>query len=78
MQHNNENQNPIQENFEEYLAIITQCLEKLGDENLSLHESLQLYKEGMIHLKKAQNMLENAQFQCDELKKQFQEANKGE
>lgn len=58
-------------NFEEYLENVTQCLEKLGDENISLNESLELYKNGMENLQKAQKMLEDAQVQCETLKMQY-------
>ncbi|MBX7490134.1 exodeoxyribonuclease VII small subunit [Helicobacter turcicus] len=58
-------------NFEEYLGNVTQCLEKLGDENISLNESLELYKNGMENLQKAQKMLESAQVQCENLKMQY-------
>lgn len=57
--------------FEEYLDNVAQCLEKLSDDNIGLNESLELYKNGMEHLQKAQKMLENAQLQCQELKMQF-------
>lgn len=39
-------------NFEEYLECATQALEKLGDENISLNESLELYKKEWKTFKK--------------------------
>ncbi|TLD87578.1 exodeoxyribonuclease VII small subunit [Helicobacter sp. MIT 05-5294] len=60
-----------EKNFEDYLGIISQCLEKLEDENLSLNEGLKFYQEGMENLQKAQKILENAQLQCEELKTQY-------
>ncbi len=61
--------------FEDYLGIISQCLEKLEEENLTLNEGLALYKEGMENLQKAQKLLENAQLQCEELKMQYKKEN---
>ena len=58
-------------NFEEYLKEITNALNKLDDENLSLSESMQHYAKGMEKLKKAQEMLENAKIQCTEIQRQF-------
>ena len=58
-------------NFEEYLEKAAQCLEKLDDENISLNESLELYKNGMENIKQAQELLENAQLQCEALKMQY-------
>lgn len=61
--------------FEEYLSIISQCLEKLEQEEITLNESLEIYKKGMENLQKAQKILENAQLQCDELKMQYKKEN---
>lgn len=57
--------------FEMNLKEIEECLEKLNDENIGLHESMEIYKKGMETLKEAQKMLENAQAQCNEIKMQF-------
>ncbi|MDE5591495.1 MAG: exodeoxyribonuclease VII small subunit [Helicobacter sp.] len=59
------------ENFENYVALIHECLEKLNNEEIGLQESMKLYKEGMETLNKAQKMLEEAKIQCYELKEQF-------
>lgn len=61
--------------FEEYLSIISRCLEKLEQEEITLNESLEIYKKGMENLQKAQRILENAQLQCDELKMQYKKEN---
>lgn len=61
--------------FEEYLSIISQCLEKLEQEEITLNEGLEIYKKGMENLQKAQKILENAQLQCDELKMQYKKEN---
>ncbi|MDY4426485.1 MAG: exodeoxyribonuclease VII small subunit [Helicobacter sp.] len=58
--------------FEMNLKEIEECLEKLNDENIGLHESMEIYKKGMETLKEAQKMLENAQAQCNEIKMQFE------
>lgn len=64
-----------QVSFEEYLSIISQCLEKLEQEEITLNEGLEIYKKGMENLQKAQKILENAQLQCDELKMQYKKEN---
>ncbi|WP_297813974.1 exodeoxyribonuclease VII small subunit [uncultured Helicobacter sp.] len=61
--------------FEDYLSIISQCLEKLEKEDIALNECLEVYKEGMENLQKAQKILENAQLQCNELKMQYKKEN---
>ncbi|EES89562.1 exodeoxyribonuclease VII small subunit [Helicobacter canadensis] len=58
--------------FEMSLKEIEECLEKLNDDNIGLHESMEIYKKGMKSLKEAQKMLENAQMQCNEIKMQFE------
>ncbi len=58
-------------NFEEYLDNISLILEKLGNDDIGLNESLELYKKGMEDLQKAQKMLEEVQLQCEELKAQY-------
>ncbi|CAM3552567.1 MULTISPECIES: exodeoxyribonuclease VII small subunit [Helicobacter] len=62
-------------NFEDYLSIISKCLEKLEEEELTLNEGLAFYKEGMENLQKAQRILEDAQLQCEELKMQYKKEN---
>ncbi|WP_233704061.1 exodeoxyribonuclease VII small subunit [Helicobacter mesocricetorum] len=59
------------DSFENYLTIVQQYIEKLSDEDITLHQSMEFYKEGMQTLKKAQKMLEDAKIQCQELKAQF-------
>ena len=61
--------------YQEYLSIISQCLEKLEQEEITLNEGLEIYKKGMENLQKAQKILENAQLQCDELKMQYKKEN---
>lgn len=63
---------PIQKmSFEDYLNVVSQCLEKLEDENLALEDGLKIYQEGVENLKKAQKILENVQLQCEEIKIQY-------
>lgn len=71
----NDTENKQEVSFEEYLSIISQCLEKLEQEEITLNESLEIYKKGMENLQKAQKILENAQLQCDELKMQYKKEN---
>ncbi|MDE5602972.1 MAG: exodeoxyribonuclease VII small subunit [Helicobacter sp.] len=73
MNKNKKNDDIKQDSFEDYLTIIQQHIEKLSDKNITLHQSMESYKEGMKALKKAQKMLENAKIQCQELKAQFNE-----
>lgn len=75
MKKTNDTENKQEVSFEEYLSIISQCLEKLEQEEITLNESLEIYKKGMENLQKAQKILENAQLQCDELKMQYKKEN---
>lgn len=51
------------DSFETKVEKINLLLEKLKDENLSLNESVKLYKEGMEVLKEAKDILENAKLE---------------
>ena len=73
MNKNKKNDNIKSDSFEDYLMIVQQYIEKLGDENITLHQSMEFYKEGMQDLKKAKTMLEDAKIRCQELKAQFDE-----
>lgn len=73
MDKNKKNNNIKSDSFEDYLIIIQQYIQKLSDENITLHQSMEFYKEGMQNLKKAQKMLEDAKIHCQELKAQFDE-----
>lgn len=75
MKKTNNTESKQEVSFEEYLSIISQCLEKLEQEEITLNESLEIYKKGMENLQKAQKILENAQLQCDELKMQYKKEN---
>lgn len=58
------------EHFEEKIQKTKEILSKLNAQDLSLKESLALYKQGMRELKEAQNMLENAKIAYEEIKAQ--------
>lgn len=75
MKKTNDTESKQEVSFEEYLSIISQCLEKLEQEEITLNESLEIYKKGIENLQKAQKILENAQLQCDELKMQYKKEN---
>lgn len=58
------------EHFEEKIQKTKEILSKLNAQDLSLKESLALYKQGMRELKEAQSMLENAKIAYEEIKVQ--------
>lgn len=61
------------ENFEEKIQKTKEILSKLNAEDLSLKESLELYKVGMQELKLSQEMLEKAQMEYEEIKQNEQD-----
>ncbi len=56
------------EHFEDKIQKTKEILSKLNAEDLSLKQSLELYKTGMQEIKQAQEMLEKAQMQYEEIK----------
>ncbi|MGX3043612.1 exodeoxyribonuclease VII small subunit [Helicobacter sp. T3_23-1056] len=56
------------EHFEDKIQKTKEILNKLNAEDLSLKQSLELYKIGMQEIKQAQEMLEKAQMQYEEIK----------
>ena len=50
----------LSEDFESKLAKANEILKQLGDENLSLEQSVKLYKEGKKLLEEAGEILQNA------------------
>ncbi|QKF85657.1 exodeoxyribonuclease VII, small subunit [Campylobacter blaseri] len=58
------------DSFEDKIEKINLLLERLKDENLSLDESVKLYKDGMGILKEAKNILENAKLEIIEIEKE--------
>lgn len=58
------------EHFEEKIQKTKEILSKLNAQDLSLKESLALYKVGVEELKAAQAMLERAKAEYEEIKAQ--------
>lgn len=56
--------------FEKKIAHAKEILEKLMDPEITLSESVALYKEGMKELKEATKLLEEAKLQFEELNKE--------
>lgn len=56
------------EHFEEKIAKTKTILQQLNSQELSLKESLTLYKQGMQELKGAQDLLEKAKLEYEEIK----------
>lgn len=56
------------EHFEDKIKQTKEILQKLNTQDLSLKESLELYKQGMQELKNAQNLLEKAKLEYEEIK----------
>nr|WP_314522339.1 exodeoxyribonuclease VII small subunit [uncultured Campylobacter sp.] len=53
--------------FEEKMEKINALLKSLNDKDLSLEESVKLYKQGVALLKEAKEILENAKFEVAEI-----------
>lgn len=53
--------------FEEKITQIESLIEKFKDENLTLQESLEAYKQADKLIKEASNLLENAKAQINEI-----------
>lgn len=56
-----------QMDFEKMIASVDELVVKLGDENLPLNESLELYKSGINLIEGARKMLLNAELQIKEI-----------
>ncbi len=54
-------------NFEEKLKKAESLLEKLNESELSLDESVKLYKEGLANIKEAKELLEKAKLEVKEI-----------
>lgn len=57
-----------EQDFETLLQKAKEALNKLNSQEITLQESLNLYKQGMQDLKNAQRILENAKLQYQEIK----------
>lgn len=55
--------------FEEKIENAKKLLEKLIDPQITLSNSVEIYKNGMNELKEAQALLESAKLEFEELKK---------
>lgn len=53
--------------FEEKMEKINALLKSLNDKDLSLEESMKLYKQGVALLKEAKEILENAKLEVAEI-----------
>ena len=53
--------------FEEKMEKISVLLKSLNDKDLSLEESVKLYKQGVALLKEAKEILENAKLEVAEI-----------
>ncbi len=56
-------------NFEEKIQNAKELLEKLIDPQITLSNSVEIYKNGMNELKTAQELLDNAKLEFEELNK---------
>ena len=57
----------MSESFEEKMEKINALLKSLNDKDLSLEESVKLYKQGIALLKEAKEILENAKLEVAEI-----------
>ncbi|WP_456057836.1 exodeoxyribonuclease VII small subunit [Campylobacter hominis] len=57
----------LTENFETKLNKIDVLLEKLDDENLTLKQSVEFYKNGVKLIKEARDLLEKAKLEVTEI-----------
>lgn len=57
----------MSESFEEKMEKINALLKSLNDKDLSLEESVKLYKQGVALLKEAKEILENAKLEVTEI-----------
>lgn len=55
--------------FEEKIESAKKLLEKLIDPQITLSNSVEIYKNGMNELKEAQSLLDNAKLEFEELNK---------
>lgn len=61
----------MKQNFEERLEKAKSLLDKLMSPDVTLEESVKLYKEGMDELKQAEEMLSKAKIEYEEIKKEI-------
>lgn len=61
--------------FEEKIECIKEILTKLNANDLNLKDGVSLYKEGLKKLNEAQEMLEKAQLEYEEIKNTLKDKN---
>ncbi|RDU74106.1 exodeoxyribonuclease VII small subunit [Helicobacter anseris] len=61
--------------FEEKIECIKEILTKLNANDLNLKDGVSLYKEGLKQLNEAQEMLEKAQLEYEEIKNTLKDKN---
>lgn len=57
----------MSESFESKIEKIEKLLESLNDENLTLSDSVKLYKDGLNLVNEARDMLENAKLEITQI-----------
>lgn len=57
-------------NFEESLKRAKEIVDMLVNPEITLSEGMKLYKEGMIEIKKAEKLLQEAKIEYEEIKKE--------
>jgi exodeoxyribonuclease VII small subunit len=57
----------INENFEKKIEVSKEILEKLSNSDVTLHESLKLYKDGLKELEDAQTILQEAKIEFEQI-----------
>ncbi|NPA73884.1 MAG: exodeoxyribonuclease VII small subunit [Epsilonproteobacteria bacterium] len=62
------------DSFEKKIEKSKEILERLSDPEISLEESMKLYKNGVKELKEAANMLEKAKIEFIELSRKDEES----
>ena len=56
------------ENYEDKIKEAKQLLDKLSSENLTLYDSMKIYKEGLKILDEATKILDEAKLEYEEIK----------
>ncbi len=60
-----------QATFEEKLELGKECIEQLMNPEITLEESIAIYKKGLQIIKEAQEMLEEAKLKVEEINKEM-------
>jgi len=63
----------MSKNFEEKLKISKEILDNLVSQDIDLNDALSLYKKGMKNLNEAQDMLDSAKLEFEDLTKKYEE-----